>query len=216
LVQEDETDRDRLAAAHPLATRKPEAWRVQDTKGFLLGRFRITAVDCIYTSKIHQGAWAHDNHETIAEVLRWIAPIVRHVRMGDHDGTETVITPSGKTFERPRGINACGAAPTGADYAGFVSAKSDLVNGDTAEMCPACRAKLEAAGVRDLSKLSARRGSSTDKQRDFVRRLLDEGARNGRPYLIDARTINQMSSRSASAAIDELKALKARGWKGDL
>ena len=35
-------------------------------------------------------------------------------------------------------------------------------------------------------------------------------------YLVEARTINQMSSREASATIDRLKGLKERGWKGDL
>ncbi|HSX21541.1 MAG TPA: hypothetical protein VLE97_02050, partial [Gaiellaceae bacterium] len=64
--------------------------------------------------------------------------------------------------------------------------------------------------------LPEKSASSTPRQRAYVRRLLDEGARNARPYLMDARGIDQMSSREASATIDRLKALKERGWKGDL
>ena len=70
--------------------------------------------------------------------------------------------------------------------------------------------------MSDASNLSERSGSSSPRQRDFIRRLLDEGARSGRPYLMESRAIDQLSSREASRAIDALKSLKARDWKGDL
>lgn len=209
-----ESAQDRKDAADSRATRTPETWMVYaGTRSRPVGRIHFTPVDCLYASKLATGVSGPE--ETVAEALRQIAPVVRHVRTGAYDGTEMVTIPSGKTFERPRAITACGAAATGADLQP-IAAKSELINGRTAEMCPACRAKLEARGARDLSNLPERSGSSTTKQRNFLRRLLDEGARNGRPYLIEARSIDQMSSRSASAAIDELKALKVRGWKGDL
>jgi hypothetical protein len=117
--------------------------------------------------------------------------------------------------ERPRALTECGARSTGADF-GPTDAQSELINGRSHEMCPDCRAKLEGRGARDLSHLSGRSGSSTARQQSYIRRLLDEGARNGHPYLVEARTINQMSSREASATIDRLRALKERDWKGNL
>ena len=139
---------------------------------------------------------------------------MRHARTDEYDGTETVMI-AGNLRTRPRAITECGAAATGADYS-RIGARSELVNGTASEMCLACRTKIEARGARDLSHLPGRSRTATAKQQDYLRRLLDEGARNGRPYLIDARTISQMSSREASAAIDQLRALKTRGWKGDL
>lgn len=214
LVQQPETDEDRADAQHPNASRAPETWLVRSvlTKK-PLGRLRFTAVDCLYASKY--GAAIHGIEETVADALRWIAPIVRHVRTGEYDGTETIVRRFGSMFERPRAITECGAKAAGADY-NPIAAQSELINGRSHEMCPACRGKLEARGMRDLSQLPERRGSSTPKQRDFIRRLLDEGARNGRPFLVEARDIDQLSSRSASAAIDALKSLKARDWKGSL
>ena len=137
------------------------------------------------------------------------------MRTGQYDGVETIVGRLGTTYDRPRAITECGAKANGADFVP-TAAKSALINGDAGEMCPTCKAKLEANGVRNLSQLSERSRSSTPKQRGFIRRLLDDGARNGRPYLIDARDIDQMSSRSASAAIDALQSLKASNWKGDL
>jgi len=214
LVQQPVTDEDRADAQHPNATREPETWLVRSalTKK-PVGRLRFTAVDCLYASKYAAGISGIE--ETVADALRWIAPVVRHARTGKYDGTETIVCRFGSTFERPRAITECGAKATGADYEP-TGAKSAVVNGEAGEMCPACRAKLETKGVRDASNLSERRGSASPKQCDFIRRLLDEGARNGRPYLMDARTIDQMSTRAASAAIDALKSLKSRDWKGDL
>ena len=192
----------------------PETWtvKVAITKR-PVGRLHFTAADNLYASKFT----SNDSNieETVADALRWIAPLVRHVRTGQYDGVETVVRRFGSTFDRPRAITECAAKSTGADL-GPVAAKSALINGEAGEMCPACREKLEARGIRDAANLPENRGNSTAKQRDFIRRLLDEGARNGRPYLIEARDIDQMSSRSASAAIDQLKSLKARDWKGDL
>lgn len=214
LVRQAETDRDREEAADPRATRSPETWLVRSvlTKR-PVGRLHFTPVDCLYATKFTAGISGLE--ETVADALRWFAPIVRHVRTGEYDGTEVIVRQFGSMIERPRAITECGAKSTGADY-NPVAAKSELINGQSHEMCPACRKKLEERGVLDLSHLSERRGSSTIRQRDFIRRLLDEGARNGRPYLVEARDIDQMSSRSASATIDALKSLKERGWKGDL
>jgi hypothetical protein len=208
-----ESAQDRMDATDPRALRTAETWMAYaGSRARPVGRLRFTAINCLRVSHLASGVTAPE--ETVADALRRIAPVLRHVRTGAHDGTETV-TIGDKTFERPRAITECAAAATGGDY-GRAAAKSDLVNGHTREMCPACRAKLEDAGVRNLSKLPDRRGSSTAKQRSFIRRLLDEAARNGHPYLLDARDIDVMSSRGASATINELKAFKARGWKGGL
>jgi hypothetical protein len=214
LVRQTETDRDREETSDPRATRAPETWIVRSvlTKR-PIGRLHFTPVDCLYATKIASGISGIE--ETVADALRWMAPTVRHVRTGQYDGTETIVRRFGSMIERPRAITECGAKATGADY-NPVDAQSELINGRSHEMCPACRAKLEDRGARDLSQLPGRSSSSTPRQRDYLRRLLDEGAQNGRPYLVDARGIDQMSSREASATIDRLKALKERGWKGDL
>ena len=214
LVRHPESEDDKQLAADPRAKRLPETWTVKValTKR-PVGRLHFTAADNLYASKFT----SNDNNieETVADALRWIAPIVRHVRTGQYDGIETVVRRFGSTFDRPRAITECGAKSTGADL-GPVAAKSALVNGEAGEMCPACRSKLEARGVRDASNLPETRSSSTLRQRGFIRRLLDEAARCGRPYLLDARDIDQMSRRSASVTIDALTSLKARDWKGDL
>ena len=214
LVKQDETEADLSLAADPRATRSPESWTVKValTKR-PVGRLHFTAADSLYATKFTSGISGIE--ETVADALRWIAPIVRHARTGQYNGTEVVVRRFGSTFERPLAITECGAKATGADYEP-TGAKSAIVNGEAGEMCPACRTKLEDRGVRDASNLSDRRGSASPKQCDFIRRLLDEGARNGRPYLVEARDIDQMSSRAASATIDRLKSLKARDWKGAL
>jgi hypothetical protein len=214
LVRQAQTERDREEAADPRATRTPETWLVRSvlTKR-PIGRLRFTPVDCLYATKLAAGISGME--ESVADALRWIAPIVRHVRTGQYDGTEVIVRRFGSMIERPRAITECGAKATGADY-NPVAAQSELVNGRSHEMCPACRKKLEERGARDLSHLPEKSASSTPRQRDYIRRLLDEGARNGRPYLVDARGVDQMSSRAASATIDRIKALKERGWKGDL
>lgn len=214
LVKQSETEADLALAADARATRAPESWTVKValTKR-VVGRIHFTATDSLYATKFTAGISGIE--ETVADALRWIAPIVRHARTGEYDGTETIVRRFGTTFERPRAITECGAKATGADYEP-TGAKSAIVNGEAGELCPDCRAKLEARGVRDASNLSDRRGSASPKQCDFIRRLLDEGARNARPYLIEARGINQMSAREASATIDRLKSLKARDWKGAL
>lgn len=208
-----ETDADRKLAADPRATRVPETWEVRSllTKK-LVGRIYFTPVDCLYATKLAAGISGIE--ETVADALRWIVPLLRHVRTEEYDGTETV-TIGGNLITRPRAITECGAKSTGADYC-RTGARSELVNGTASEMCGACRTKLEARGVRDLSHLPGRSRTATPKQQDYLRRLLDEGACHGRPYLLDARAIHQMSSREASATIDQLRALKTRGWKGDL
>jgi hypothetical protein len=214
LVRQPEAEADREMAADPRATRSPEIWtvKVAGTKR-PVGRLQFTAADSLYASKFASGASTIE--ETVADALRWIAPIIRHARTGQYDGTETIVRRFGSSFERPRAITECGAKSTGADF-GPVAARSALVNGATGEMCPACRAQLDARGARDLSNLSERGSSSTERQRSYIRRLLDEAARCGRPYLVEARDIDQMSVRSASTAIDALVSLKARDWKGDL
>jgi HAMP domain-containing protein len=146
-----------------------------------------------------------------------LAKLRAHVRTGTYNGTiERRIR--GLMREMPRAETLCDGEPTSKDHT-LTSAWQTVRDASEpflSDMCPACRAKLEVGGARDLSNLPARSGSSTVKQRSYLRRLLDEGARSGRPYLVEARGIDQMSSRSASAAIDKLRALKERGWKGDL
>lgn len=214
LVQQPVTDADRIDAQHPSAERIPETWLVRSalTKK-PVGHLRFTEVDCLYASKYAAGISGVE--ETVADALRWIAPVTRHVRTGQHDGTEVIVRRFGSMFERPRALTECGAKSTGADY-GPVAAQSELINGRSHEMCPACRAKLEERGAKDLSHLPERRASSTAPQQNYIRRLLEEGACSGRPHLMDARNINQMSRREASATIDRLRALKERSWKGDL
>lgn len=214
LIQRPVTDEDRADAQHPCAARTPETWLVRSALTRKpIGHLRFTAVDCLYVSKYAAGVSGVE--ETVAEALRWIAPIIRHVRTGAHDGTEVIVRRFGSMFERPRALTECGEKSTGADY-GPVAAQSELINGRSHEMCPACRAKLEERGARDLSHLPERSGSSTVPQQSYIRRLLDEGAQNGRPHLMDARTINQLSRREASATIDRLRSLRDRSWRGDL
>lgn len=178
-----------------------------------VGRLQFTAANSLYASKFTSGASSIE--ETVGDALRWIAPIVRHARTGQCDGVETVVRQFGSTFDRPRAITECGSKSTSADFSP-VEAQSAIVNGEAGEMCPACKKSLEDKGVLAASDLPDRRGSSTPRQRRFIRHLIDEAARCGRPYLIDARILDQMSSRSASATIDRLQSLKARDWKGDL
>lgn len=214
LVQQPLTGEDRDDALHAHASRTPETWLVRSelTKK-PVGHLRFTEVDCLYVSKYTAGI--SQLEETVAEALRWIAPLIRHVRTGQYDGTEVIVSRFRSTRERPRALTECGERSTGADY-GPTAAQSELINGLPHEMCPDCRAKLEGRGTRDLSHLSGRSGSSTARQQSYIRRLLDEGACCGRPYLVEARTINQMSSREASATIDHLRALKERNWKETL
>jgi len=214
LLQEPTTDEDRNDAQRPNATRIPETWIARSTLTKKpLGRLRFTEVDCLYASKYAAGI--SQMEETVAEALRWIAPLIRHVRTGQYDGTEVIISRFRSMRERPRALTECGARSTGADFSP-TAAQSELLNGRSHEMCPDCRAKLEGRGARDLSHLPGRRGSATTQQQHYIRRLLDEGACSGRPYLMEARTINQLSCREASETIDRLKALKERDWKGDL
>jgi hypothetical protein len=214
LVEEPLTDEDPNDTPQPTAVRIPETWLVRCvlTKK-PIGRLRFTAVDSLYVSKYAAGL--SQVAETVAEALRWIAPLIRHVRTGQYDGTEVMVFRFRSMRERPRALTECGAKSTGADYSP-VAGQSALINGQAHEMCPACRAKLEARGAQDLSHLSARRGSSTPRQQSYLRRLIDEGACSGRPYLMEARTIPQMSLREASEMIDRLRSLKERNWKGDL
>jgi len=215
LIREAVSARDQQLAADPRATRVPENWLVKttDTKR-LVGRLHFTPVDCLYASKLATGVSGIE--ESVADALRWIAPILRHVRTGEHDGTETVVLHAqGKIWDRPRALTECGAKATGADY-NKIGARSAIVNGEAGEMCPACRRALEARGIRDHAQLPGRRGTSTGKQQDFIRRLVDEAARCGRPYLLETRGIEQLSCREASATIDALQILKARNWKGEL
>lgn len=214
LVRQLETERDREEASDPRALRTPETWLARSvlTKR-PLGNLHFTPVDCLYVTKLTTGISAME--ETVADALRWIAPIVRHARTGKYEGTETIVRRFGSMIERPKALTECGASSTSADY-NPTAAKGELINGQSYEMCPACRAVLEARGTRNLAHLPARQSSSTPRQRAFIQRLLDDAAQNGRAHLMDARRIDAMSSREASATIDRLKNLQGRGWKGDL
>jgi hypothetical protein len=179
----------------------------------VVGQLDFTDFDAVYVRKAVEGI--SNLEETVADALRWIAPIIRHVWTGEYDGTETIVRRSGAIFERPRAVTECGAKSTPADY-GPMAAKTMITDGTASEMCRDCRGKLETRDVRDHSNLSERSMTATPKQRSFIRFLLDEAARNGRPYMLDARQIDQMSAREASATIDVFKSLKARNWKGAL
>ena len=216
------TDADRTLAAElglllvkfPAEESEGETWTVKvayDKRP--IGRLQFTAADTLYASKFTTGDSTIE--ETVAAALRWIAPITRHARTGEHNGVEIVVRRFGSTFERPLAVTECGGKPTGADY-NRIAAESAIINGEAGEMCPACKKKLEDKGVHDAAHLSDRAASSTPRQRSFIRHLVDEAARCGRPYLIDTRTIDPMSSRAASVLIDALKRLKTRNWKGDL
>jgi hypothetical protein len=148
-----------------------------------------------------------------------LAKLRAHVRTGTYNGTFTR-TIRGLQREMPRAETLCGGEATGKDHSAIGAREiiRDASEPWLSDMCPACRSKLEETGARDLSRLPGRRGTATPKQCSYLRALLDEGARAGRPHLVDARQIDQidqMSSREATQKIDALKALKARGWKGD-
>jgi hypothetical protein len=214
VVQQALTDEDRNDAQRRTASRTPETWLVRCalTKK-PVGRLRFTEVDCLYVSKYAAGI--SQIEETVAEALRWVTSLIRHVRTGQYDGTEVIVSQFRSIRVQPRALTECGGRSTGADYSPS-AAQSELINGRSHEMCPGCRAKLEGRGARDLSHLPERRGNSTVRQQSYIRHLLDEGARSGRPYLMETRAINQMSSHEASATIDHLRMLKERNWKSDL
>jgi hypothetical protein len=206
LVQLPETIADRKLAADPRALRAPQNWAVKSTiDQMLMGLLHFTPVDCLYATRYTTGLGRIE--ETVADALRWMTRL-RHVRTGAYD-------PFATPFERAHAITECGAMATSADF-DKSAAESAFVNGDADEVCIGCLAKIEARGGCETPKQSERRGSSSTKQRDLICRLLEEAAYYGRPYLMDARSLDQMSSQTASATIDALKALKARGWKGDL
>lgn len=208
LVQLPETDEDRALVADPRAIRTPQNWQVKSVLDHKpVGRIYFTSVDSLYATKYAAGISGIE--ETVADALRWMTRL-RHVRTGEYDGTE--IARPGSVLERARAITECNAMATSADF-NKTSAESALINGQAHEVCPACLVKIEASGIRNLSKVSERQGSVTPKQRDFIHRLLEEAARFGRQHCME---VDQMSSRSASAMIDALKALKARDWKGTL
>lgn len=204
LVQLPQTAEDRQIVADPRTMRAPQNWAVKSLiDQTLVGILHFTPVDSLYATKYAAGISSIE--ESVAEALRWMTRL-RHVRTGEYDGMQS---------GRAGAITECGAMATGADF-NKITATCAFINAQAEEMCPACLAKLEARGVHDLSDLPDRRGTASPKQRDFIRRLLSEAACCGRPYLMDARDIDQMSSSAASATIDALKALKARAWKGDL
>lgn len=159
-------------------------------------------------------AWEENRQAQIAAEQ---AKLRAHVRTGEYRGM-MFRTIRGLQRELPRAEVLCGGEPTGKDHNALGAREiiRDRAEPWLSDMCPTCRAKVETDGARDLSHLPGRRGSSTAKQCDYIRRLLDEGARAGRPHLMDARAIDQMSSREAWATIDHLKEMKARGWKGAL
>jgi len=215
LVQLPVTDEDRNEAKHPGAVRVPQTWLVRSilTKK-RLGNLRFTAVDSLHASKYAAGTSALE--ETISDALRWITPLVRHVRTGTYEGTEVIVRRYGSMIERPRALTMCRARSTGADYT-ISEARSALINGRSHEMCPTCReglGALEGHEVREFPlKESAR---STAAQQTYLRHLLDEGARSGHPHLPEPRGINRLSRSEASALIDRLRFLKEHGWSRSL
>jgi hypothetical protein len=211
LDQQPVTDEDRSDAARANALRMPETWLVRSRRNRKpIGRIHFTAVDCLYATKY--GTVIHAIEESVADAIRWIAPIIRHARTGEYDGTETIVRRFKAPIERPRAITECGAKATAADY-NPIAALSELINGRPHEMCPACRAKLEE---HHGPRLSEEDGRSTTRQHAYIRQLLDDSAMSGRLDLIDTRDVSPLSSREASAMIDRQKALQERGWKGKL
>jgi hypothetical protein len=209
LIQQPVTDVDRDDAQLPGTVRIPETWLARSalTKK-PVGHLRFTAVDSLYVSKYAAGVSSLE--ETVADALRWIAPITRHVRTGQYAGTEVIVRRFGSMIKRPRALTECGARSTGADYSPS-AAQSELINGRPHEMCPACRARLTAH--EDSTCPPAGASSSTVRQQAYIRRLLDEGAQNGRPCLMDEQNLHQLSRHDASVTIDRLRALKERNWK---
>jgi len=202
LVQLPETREDRKIAADPGSVRVPQNWAVKSTiDDVLVGLLNFTSVDSLYATRYSTGLSRIE--ETIADALRWMTRL-RHVR------TALTYVPE-SAHDRARAITVCGAMGTIADF-GRQAAEDAIVGDEAHEMCVVCLAKI-APGVLKHADL---RGSSTIKQREFIRSLLEEADVCGRPYLMDARAVDEMSSRMASATIDALKALKARNWQGDL
>jgi len=207
LVQLPETSADRKLAAGPSAIRKPQNWAVKSAiDDTLVGILNFTEADCLYATRYATGVSGIE--ETVADALRWMTRL-RHVRMDDGVQRESAAA-------RARAITECGAMGTGADF-DATAARCALINDQADEMCPACLTAMKARGILgELARHAQQSGSSTQRQREFIRQLLDEAACCGRTYLMDDRGIDRMSSRDASRAIDALKALKARHWMGDL
>ena len=214
LIQRPEARAD-PAEAEPLSSaRAPETWVVRSIAARrIVGTLCFTSTDCLYVTKSATGDRTIE--EAVTDALRWLAPVVRHVRTGQYEGTEVIIPRFSSIRERPRALTECGARSTGADHEPM-AARSELINGRSHEMCPACRVKLEERDTTGLAPLANLPASATTRQRAYVRRLLDEATRSGRNYLLDARTVDQLSCRDAAATIDVLRALKERGWKGPL
>jgi hypothetical protein len=205
LVRLPPTDEDRAQAVD-------EHWLVKSVLTCkIVGRIRFTAVDSLYVTKYGAGASAIE--ETIFAALRWLTRVDRHVRTGQYAGVEVVIRRFASMRQRSRALTECGRAATDADYSP-IEAESELINGRTHEMCPVCREKLEARGVGNIAQLSAQ-ASSTARQLAYLRSLLDEAARNGRPYLVDT-ALDTLTRHEASALIDRCHRLRERDWKGSL
>jgi hypothetical protein len=207
LVLLPETSDDRRRGADPSAIRIPQNWAVKSAiDDTLVGILTFTETDCLYATRYATGMSGIE--ESVADALRWMTR-VRHVRMGDGVRRES-------PADRARAVTECGAMATGADF-DATAAQTALMDDQPDQMCPMCLTAMKKHGVlRDVLKRAQESGSSTPRQRDFIRRLLDEAACCGRPYLMDARSIDHMSIRTASATIDALRALKARHWMGDL
>lgn len=200
LIKLPETEADRAHASR----RVPEHWQVKRVIDHqVVGLIHLTPVDSLYVTK--ESTATSSIEESIADALCWLSPTLRHVRTGEYDGIESVfVLHAGEMRVRPRAITVCGARSTSADY-DPIAAESARINGRAHEVCPACQATC-----------SGRTGGSTAKQRNLIRRLLAQGARYGRDDLIDIRSIDQMTRSEASAAIDALKSLQERGWRGKL
>ena len=152
---------------------------------------------------------------------------IYHVRAGETPGYRSAVRVA--TSAAPAAARTlCDEKPTGRDLTpssartlirdGQVRTKASLdmpgARDHLVTMCPTCREKLGAA-VKDLSHLSARDGSATDAQRDYLRRLLDEAFVHHYAHDtgLDRHHLGRVSKREASAAIDRLLAAKKGGWK---
>ena len=211
LVRKTTTAREAADALDPRATRMPESWLVMDARKRQVGSIHFTPIDTLRASKLATGVTGPE--ETVAAALLLIAPVIRHVRTG------RVRRHGDRRHQRkdPRSPPRDHRMWCGSDRCRLQldrGARQTARRPGTRDVPCMPRQARRQRRERPLAPARGAAAALLRKQRDFLRRLLDEGARSGRPYLIEARAIDQMSSREASAKIDDLIALKARRWKG--
>ncbi len=132
-----------------------------------------------------------------------------HIRTGAYDPSRSQVTASGRSL--PWAVTICDAEPTGPDFT-RPAALTEIIEGGPrlAEMCPACRARIEAeTGARPMAHF---RGRITGPQEAYLRRLLIEARGRCRDVPLDHRRLEGVSARYAAFAIERLKRAKVGGW----